>query len=310
MGLTVDVKDIRGNDVVDMALSDYESGQYNSDLIICSDCDGSLYKELIEPGIIYPYMPWDIKPAMKENHADTELDFLGEAMMLFYNGNLFKTQPIDNIWELTEEKYKGKIIMANPLSSFSTYGYCSAMFTEQEALKQAYEEYCGEELDVSDGKNAGEIFWEMTAPNIVFTNSSDEVLEGVGNPVNSEMWIGIMISSKMRYQELGYSVMPIYQMEPFAAVYTPNCVSIVGGSKNINSAKLFVRYLLGESDGKGIGYQPFSTSGTWSTRKDVQDGNAVPLLEISHVYLDKEYIYKYRDSMKSFWESLLQENGK
>lgn len=307
-GLTVDIRDIRSGDIVKMVLSDYEKYNHLCDLVICSDCDGSLYKELIEPGIVYPYIPWDIAPKMKEGHVDQELVFLGESMMLFYNNEAFESQPIWNIWELTEDTYKGKIIMANPLSSFSTYGFCTALITESEAIGKAYKDYYGEALSVSEGKCAGEIFWEKAAPNIIFTNSNDEVMEGVGNSGREGIWFGIMISSKMRYQQLGYHLSPIYELAPFSAVYTPNSVTIAGSSENINSAKLFIRYLLGETNGKGEGLLPFSTVGTWSTRIDVEDGNPIPLNEMDVIYLNKEYIYENRKKMIEFWEELLKKN--
>ncbi len=307
-GLTVDIRDIRSGDIVKMVLSDYEEDNNVCDLVVCSDCDGSLYKKLIEPGIVYSYIPWDIASNMKEYHADRELVFLGESMMLFYNNEVFESQPIRNIWELTRDAYKGKIIMANPLSSFSTYGFCASLIAESEAIAKAYEDYFGEVLSVSEGKCAGEIFWEKAAPNIVFTNSSDEVMEGVGNTGSDAIWIGIMISSKMRYQELGYHFSPIYELAPFSAVYTPNSATIAGGSKNVNSAKLFIRYLLGETSGKGEGLLPFSTVGTWSARTDVPDGNPIPLNEMDVIYLNKEYIYENREKMIMFWEEALKEN--
>ena len=291
-----------------MVLENYRNENYVCDLVICSDCDGSLYKELIEPGIIYPYIPWDIAPNMKEGHTDKELVFLGEAMMFVYNDEVFETQPVENIWELTEDTYKGKIIMANPLSSFSTYGFCTALVTESDKMEKSYEDYFGEPLLVPEGKCAGEIFWEMAAPNIIFTNSSDEVMEGVSNGGTDGICIGIMISSKLRYRELGYPLVPVYDLNPFAAVYTPNSVMIAGGSKNINSAKLFIRYLLGETDGTGEGLNPYSTVGTWSARTDVADGNPVPLSEMDVIYLDKEYIYNNREKMLTFWGKLLKEN--
>lgn len=306
--LTVDIRDVRGDDIVEMVLNNYEKKDYACDLVICSDCDGSLYKKLIEPGVVYPYIPWDIASNVKDGHAERELVFLGEAMMFIYNNEIFESQPIENLWELTEAAYKGKIIMANPLSSFSTYGFCSALITESEAMEKAYMDYCGEVLTVPEGKCAGEIFWERVAPNIIFTNSSDEVMEGVGNSGSDGVWIGIMISSKMRYQDIGYHLSPIYELEPFSAVYTPNSVTIAGGSKNINSAKLFIRYLLGETDGKGEGLLPFSTVGTWSSRTDVEDGNPIPLREMDIVYLNKEFIYDNRTKMCTFWEELLKEN--
>lgn len=147
----------------------------------------------------------------------------------------------------------------------------------------------------------------MAAKNIVFTNSSDDVLEMISSSGDNSAEIGIMISSKMRYMELGYSFEPIYKLEPFSAVYTPNNITIAGGSKNINSAKLFIRYILGETDGTGDGIKPFTTLGTWSVRNDMSDGNLVPLTEIDYVNINRQYIYDNRASITAFWSELLKE---
>ncbi len=307
-GLTVEIKDIRGEDIVSMLQDNYEKENYACDLVICSDCNGTLNRVLLEPRILYSYVPTDIAPKIKEGHADNELVFVGEALMFFYNENVFGEQPIHNIWELTEKQYKGKIIMANPLSSFSTYGFCSAVLGEPEKIAKAYEEYAGEVLTVPEGKTAGEFFWEQAVKNIVFTNSSDEVLEGIGGVGSDDYWIGIMISSKMRYQDLGYHFAPIYRLNPFSTVYTPNSVTIAAGSPNVNTAKLFVRFLMGETDGTGEGIKPYMTKGTWSTRVDVEDANEVPLSEIDYLEINKEYLYENMDAMSDFWNELLKEN--
>lgn len=306
-GLTVEIKDIRGEDIVSMLQDNYKKENYACDLVICSDCNGTLYRDLLEPGILYSYVPTDIAPKMKEGHADNELVFVGESLMFFYNEKVFSEQPIHNIWELTEEQYKGKIIMANPLSSFSTYGFCSAVLGEPEKIAKAYEEYTGEVLNVPEGKTAGEVFWEQAVKNVVFTNSSDEVLEGIGGMGGDDYWIGIMISSKMRYQDLGYQFAPIYRLNPFSTVYTPNSVTIAAGAPNVNTAKLFVRYLLGETDGTGKGLQPYMTMGTWSARVDVEDANDVSLSEIDYLEINKEYLYENMDAMSDFWNELLKE---
>lgn len=308
-GLTVEVKDIRGQDLVNMLLTNYEEGNFDCDLVLCSDSDGSLQKKLLEPGLIYTYIPWDIESHMKEEHTEDALDIVGELLMLFYNENVFDESPIRNIWELTEEQYKGKIIMASPLSSFSTYGFCSTLLSESQKIAEAYETYSGDELQIPEGKTAGEVFWEQASENIVFTNSSDEVLEGIGGSGGDEYSIGIMISSKMRYQELGYHFAPIYQLNPFSAVYTPNSITIAGGSKNVNCAKLFIRYLLGETDGTGEGITPYMTRGTWSVRTDIPDANPVPLSDIDYIPMNKTYLFENRDAMNSFWQELLKRNG-
>ncbi|HKM04271.1 MAG TPA: extracellular solute-binding protein [Lachnospiraceae bacterium] len=307
-GLNVEIKDVRGNDLVRMVKENYQSENYACDLVICSDCDGSLYKELLEPGIVYTYIPQDIAPFIKDEFAEDELEFLGEVLMVVYNGEAFEAPPIDNIWEMTEDIYKGKIIMASPLSSFSTYGFCATVLRESKLMEEAYEQYAGKPLELPEGKSAGEVFWEQLAENMVFTNSSDEVLEGIGNSGPEGMMLGFMISSKMRYQDIGYQIEPIYHLEPFAAVYTPNSVCIAAGSKNVNTAKLFIRYMLGELDGTGNGLNPFFTKGTWSVRSDVADGNDVPLEDIDVQFLDKSFLYENREEMLDFWEEILKKN--
>ena len=96
-GLTVEIKDIRGNDAIRMVKSNYENQNYICDIIICSDNEGSLYSDLIQPGIIYPYIPWDIKSNIKDGHMTGRLDFLDEAIMIFYNNTLSETPPITKI---------------------------------------------------------------------------------------------------------------------------------------------------------------------------------------------------------------------
>lgn len=307
-GLTVEIKDVRGNDIVGQLQKNHEEENYQCDLVVCSDNDGSLFKDLIEPGIIYPYIPYDIAPVMKEGHTSGELIFLGETLMLFYNGEMFDDVPIKNIWELTEDKYKGKIIMANPLRSFSTYGFSAMLIQKSEQLAEAYKEYAGKELLLSKGETAGEHLWDKVTYNAVFTSSSDEVAEGIGNSGQDGYAIGVMISSKMRLKELGYNFEPIYRLKPFTGVYTPNDIMMAGGAQNINTAKLFIRYLLGETDGTGEGMLPYSTVGTWSTRTDVPDGNDVPLSEMDIINLDREYIYENREKLNVLFEKTLEKN--
>lgn len=55
-------------------------------------------------------------------------------------------------------------------------------------------------------------------------------------------------------------------MASFDAVFMPNCIMMVGGAPNVNSEKLFVRWLPGETDGQGEGYRPFLQQGAWSVR--------------------------------------------
>lgn len=305
-GISVEVKDVRGNELVDMLKDNYENDNFDCDVVICSDCDGTLFKELIEPGIVYTWIPDDIANVMKDGSDMRELEFMGECMMLCYNTNVYDAQPVENLWELTEDRFQGKIMMANPLKSFSTYAFMAMLLQKDEELKNAYENLYGTPPSLNEGETVARMFERMLVDNVVIAHASDEVVESVGNS-DDEIQIGIVLSSKMRFMNLGYHFAPIYKLNPISSVYTPNCISVAGGAKNINAAKLFIRYLTGDADGKSIGHEPFNTVGTWSVRRDIPDGNDVPLEDIDYVRIDKEYLYDTRELTSDYLSQLIKD---
>ena len=84
---------------------------------------------------------------------------------------------------------------------------------------------------------------------------------------------------------------------------------IAGGSKNINSAKLFIRWLFGEADGHGEGYAPYLQSGAWTVRSDVRDDTGVRIEELNLLRLDYSYLYENREAFLVLWEELVADRG-
>lgn len=306
-GLAVEVIDVRSDSIVNMVESDNNSGKSGSDIVICNDNSGELSEKLIDTGFIYPYIPYDIAPKLRAGHGGRELLFLDEAQLLYYNSEVYNENPITNIWELCEEQYRGKIYMPSPLRSYSTYGFCAMTMSKSEELRKAYSDYSGTELEIPDGKTAAEVFWEKLSVNVCFTNSSDETAEALGS-ATGKAHFGLMISSKQRLKGVGYHFEPIYKLNPFSGSYASTSVMITAGSKNISSAKLFIRWLLGEADGSGEGALPYKTEGTWSVRNDVSDGNAMPLSEIDLLWLDKDYMKKNKDCIAEFFTNIVKQN--
>jgi len=223
--------------------------------------------------------------------------------MIYYNSKRFASCPIKNIWELTDEKYKGRIYMPSPLRSFSTFAFVGSSSLHNDEFEKAYEEFYGKKYESDSESTAAEVFWTAASSNMVFTNSSDEVMEAL-NDGNADF--GLMVSSKMRYKDVGYSFEPVYKLNPFSGCRTTNAVMVATGSKNVNCAKLFIRYLLGEADGTGDGYKPFCTRGTWSARVDVPDGNDVPQSEIDLIDADQTYLIENKDKLRNFWADCLK----
>ncbi len=302
-GLTVELHDIRAFDLVEMMKkTDYAF----CDIIVSSDDDGSLTAELYNNGIIHKYVPYDMKHSLKEEEGNGLLAFVGEAEQLFYNTEIFETSPIQNWWELTQEEWKGKICMKNPLSSYPTYGLVSAILNNHEIMAQAYYNYYGVELAESD--RAGEIFLERLFKNdIKLTTSSNEVVAMISNTEDESPMVGFMISSKIRKNEIGMNIAPAYGIEPWDGVYSENTISILNNAPNINTAKLFIRWVLGETDGKGEGIVPFTTEGTISVRNDVNFEVQGDMIESNLYNSDVLDVIDSNDYVKSFLTTLMEE---
>ena len=301
-GLCVEIRDLRSPDLVEEVEKNYSSGNSDCDVIICNDNSGEFKKRIADAGIAVPYLPSDIAAKMKDPESNPMGSFTYEAEMLFYNSAKYDECPIVNIWELADEKYKDRIYMPNPLHSFSTYAFCGGLICVEDELAKAYKDLYGSEPETG-GVSISDYFWESVSENIVLTNSSDEVLEALGS---GSADFGIMVSSKLRFINLGYDMAPVYRLNPFCGCRTSYSAMIARNSENINSAKLFIRFLYGESDGSGEGYKPFSTGGTWSVRTDIPDGNDVPLDEMDLFVPDQDVLIKNRERLENFWTDVLE----
>ena len=306
-GLTVEVKDIRQNDIHKAVEKNFQNRQYDCDIVICTDSDTELSRRFIPNGILYKYTPYDIAGKLLPGHDGSQLEFLGEAVQLFYNDEVYDASPVSNWWELTEPKFRGKVLIPAVPRSSTTFTLLGAMLQKNDEMAAAYQSLYGRKLEIPEGSSAGKIFWEMLMQNDAqLSNSSDEVVDAVGTPGQTDPPVGVMVSSKVRMRDIGFAVQPVYDIVPCAGVYVPNGVMIAGGAKNVSTAKLFIRWLLGEADGHGEGYKPFLQNGTWSVRSDVVSQTPFSLEDAGFWRIDKEFIGENRKDIEAFWLSLQQ----
>lgn len=304
-GLSVEVRDLRSPDLVEAVWSNYNNGGHDCDVVICNDNSGSFYDRLVRTGAVVPYLSEDIKEHMREECVGDTVTFLNEAELLFYNTDIYDKCPISNIWELTDKKYQGKIYIPNPLRSFSTYALFGSILDQSDSLEESYISLYGCQPELSSGETVAELFLRELSQNAVYTNSSDEVYEALGTP-GGKAEIGIMVSSKLRMQDYGYTFEPMYDVEPFCGCRTSYAVMLAYGSQNINTAKLFIRYLLGESDGTGEGYKPFITKGTWSAREDVSNVNDIQMDDVKLLIPDQQRLNEQRVEFEYLFEDMIQ----
>ena len=305
-GLRVRVEHLREGELYDTLLSNYADGVFVCDLILSPDGRGIMANEFLPKNIAVKYVPHDIRDKLLPGNDNDKLMFTGEASVFSYNQAYYSEPPFENIWELTDEKWRGMVYMPNPSRSITPLALFTMFIKHSDEMERAFEDLYGYRLDLAHGENAGREFVRRLMNNdAVIVNSSDEVMDIVGAPGSFSPYIGIIVSSKTRLREIGYQMANHYEAKPFCGVYTPNSIMIAGGSPNINSAKLFIRWLLGETDGQGEGYEPYLLSGAWSVRSDVPDETGLRSSDLNLLPLDNAFMYENHEAFLSFFEELL-----
>lgn len=303
--LLVEVNYCRAEEMTEKVKQNHENGTYDCDILFVTNGDGSITEDLIPNKLAYKYVPYDIKDKLRSGGSDEYVSVLLEVPLLTYNEEVYSTPPVSNWWELTEEKWRNKLYITNPTKSMISYTLFSMFMENTEKMEESYEAYFGKKFEKNGNESAGETFVRMLIENgINVVNDSDDVANAIAAPGSKSDAVGILNASKLRMREQGYALEVCYELEPFAGVINPANIMIAGGAKNINSAKLFIRWILGETDGKGEGYKPFLQEGAWPSRVDVEGGATRELEDMNVIYTDETYSSNNREAFLEFWNEL------
>lgn len=301
--------DISTNELLEKVTREHDAGQHVADVVHIKDQDGSMWLEYVANKVFYNYKPADILAHIDPALTATQTPLYTELTQLFYNTEVYSEPPVTNIWQITEEQWKGKITMQNPLDNLSWGSWITGFCVGEEPakLEAAYEELYGEKLVLSDGcENAGfEFLKRLHANEPIYCASSDACAEAVGIPGQTNPPIGFSASSKLRKaEENGWVLAPI-NLTPNTGIPATNTLYIVEGCEHPAGAKLLVRFMMGGIDGDTSGYQPFNTLGGWPVRDDITPAEgAVPLSEVNVADFNAEEIYINYNYVRDFWQML------
>ena len=309
-GITCEVYDISQNELLEKVTREYEAGVRNADVIHLKDQEGSIYTEMILGGMVHNYYPDDIVATIENtNYTKYAMPLYIELSQWFYNAETYPDgPPIDSWWDLTRPEWKGKFMMQNPLNDMSLLANLTAFTQYPEVLAEDYEREFGEPITLSDKcpTAAHEFFKRLVENDIIYTSSSDEICEAVGTTGQADPPVGYASSSKIRKNESDGWVLAPINMLPNTGIPAQNNMYIVNECPHPNAAKLLVRWMAGESDGKGGGFSPFNTLGGWPVRNNVALAEgSTPLEELRVAPFDPEFIYQSFPQFNDFWISII-----
>lgn len=309
-GVTCVPFDISTNELLEKVTREYDAGQHVADVVHIKDEDGTLYNEYVQAGKFYLYKPADIMSHIDPEFTETMTPLYIELNQLFYNGEAYPDgSPIENIWQITEPEWKGRIMMQNPLDNVSWGAWITSFCVGDtpDQLEKAYKELYGEDLTLSDGcENAGyELLKRLHDNSPIYTSSSDEIAEAVGTKGQANPPIGFCSSSKVRKNKDNDWVLVPVNLYPTTGTPMINTLYTVEGCEHPYAAKLLIRFMMGGTDGDISGYAPFNTLGGWPVRDDIDPAEgSTPFADINVSKLDQVALYENFNIVRDFWTLL------
>lgn len=305
-GVELEGYDMRMAEIFEKVQRENEAGIYNADLVFVKDSDGAVYNEFMKTGILHNYIPKDIGDKIKQKaFKDPQFSAFFEMKQIFYNNEVNKTSPIDSWWDLTRREYKGRVMIANPASTAENMGLFLAMIQNANEMAAAYKEEFGEDIKLDGTENAGyEFIKRLVANDLILTTSDGDIIKAIGAKGQTNPPVGIATSSKIRERKNGLYIDVVKNLKPRDGVMAPAMTLIVDRAPHVNAAKLLIRFMAAEADGKGEGFDPFKVEGSWPTRSDMTPVGSQTLDSLKLWNLDLDFDYNNKTKLNNFWLSI------
>ncbi|GGA34025.1 ABC transporter substrate-binding protein [Paenibacillus physcomitrellae] len=302
-GIKVEVSKVKSDEMMDKVTKEQDAGQFDPDVILTKEVSGAVEEEMVKPGRYVRYLPEDIAPKVDEPYrteAEAYANYV-EFRTIFYNSSHYSTAPVTNWWDLITPEFKGKVYTADPLSSPAFMDLFTTMVINSDDMAAAYKEKFGQDIELHGTENAGYEFIKQLFENgLVVLKGSDDVLDAIGK-ANSDA-VGLAVSGDVsKNEEKGWTIQPILDIKPKTAVPDSGYLFLANKAPHEAAAKLFIRWMMGEVDGKGEGLNPFNELGSWVPRSDVETKNDMQFEDLNLWAFDGEALYNTAPKVRDFW---------
>jgi len=288
-GITLTVYDLGSVKTIEKTVREQDAGIFTADVITTGN-SGQVIHELLANNRIFNYVPAHFKDRIPEENRDPLLIRVNEAMVFFYNAETNPDgAPISNVWELTQEQYRGRVGIKNPMSSGSSLMGLATLVQFPEEMAAAYKRLTGKDIVLGDGvPDAGyEFVRRLLANDVVIFKSGSKLADAAGAAGQDDAMIAMTSMTYIsRNEDKGNVNAIIADLDPVSRMVYPNFMSIGANAPHPNAAKVLIAYLLGSPEitletklekpyleGESFdllqGLAPYHDAGSVSPRSDV-----------------------------------------
>lgn len=273
--------DISSTEQIARLKAEAQAGVTNADVIYISDTPVVL-TELLETGIIAPYVPPRVADRVPEEYRSPLLAQRLSTKVLMYNEESNPDgAPIDNLWALTTDDWRGRVVMVDPLQRGDYLDLMTEIVLRADEMTTAYEAHFGQAIDLDGAANAGERFIiDLFANDLILVGSTDDVNVAVGAIGQDNPPVGFTSYSDRRDNaDEGWALQVANSVVPAPGIIFPAVLALASEPQNPAAARLVIDFLMGdETETGGPGLAPFYVAGDYVTRTDIPPHpDAVPL---------------------------------
>ena len=208
--------------------------------------DGPLLESRLVPeGYVVSWLPPDLADVVPPNSRNP-LIYQWQPRMFGYNTEVYgSTCPVNNVWQLTDPKWRSKVIIRDPLVTSSQLGFFSAIVSQPKMMEQAYQDWAGKPLDVKEENAGWEYLKRLFQNDVIVMNADGDVGDAVGAAGQKEPPIGLYTLTKHRdIKEKNLKIATCRDMKPFMGYALPTYAVIAKDAPHPNAARLWIHYVL------------------------------------------------------------------
>ena len=306
-GIEVEASNLKDGELIEKVSREVSGNIQGADMVLVQD-GGRVFGQLINPGYLVNYVPENYKDIIPEQYQEP-LAFQFVNKVFIFNNELTNEDIITNVWELTEEKWHGKIQFKDPNQEGVNSNFLTMITNEEwsNKLAESYKEYFGKDIELTT-ENAGYEWMKMFFNNgVVLGNSDTTISENVGIKGQTETRLGLFVYSKTRYDETkNLTLRALTEVAPFSGFYYPIYVQSTSNAANPYAAKLMTEFLLTEE-----GFEPWGKDvGAYSSNPQIpvnEDDEPLAFWEERLIVEDPVYLYENRTKVEEFYTKILAE---
>ncbi|HHK75288.1 MAG TPA: ABC transporter substrate-binding protein [Rhizobiales bacterium] len=321
-GIKATSYDLGSVKTIEKTVREQSANLFNAD-IITTGGSGQVVHELWGKNRIVNFVPDMFKDKIPLAYREPVLIRVLEAVVFMYNGEAYPdAPPVKNIWEFTEPRWKGKLVMKDPLQSLTNYMGVATLVQHADEMAAAYHRYTGKNIVLHEGvPDAGyELLYRLLHNDLVILKSGSKSAKASGKPgqKNPPAFFGAMTYYRYNFSK-GLVNRFFIKLDPAAKIIYPTYTAIAARAPHPNAAKLFTAFLLGSAELKADmklkkpykkgrsaellqGLLPYFEPGSKSPRNDVpfpEGGEAWDDMKAWTV--DPDFMYREGPKVRDFW---------